>query len=269
MKRIVVITGGSSGIGQATAAVFAAAGDTVYELSRSGVSQGNIRHLDCDLTDSAQIAAAFAAISAAEPRIDILINNAGIGVSGATEAISEEEARQLMDVDFFAAWLCAKQALPLLRHSDDARIINISSVAAVFAIPFQSFYSAAKAAVNALSSALALELRPFGIQVAALMPGDIKSGFTAARVKNSSGAELYGPAIAASVAVMERDESQGMPPQRIAGAVFRLCACRRLKTLYTCGAKYKFFLFLGKILPCRLIQLILRLMYCPSRPPQQ
>ena len=265
MERVVVITGGSSGIGKAIAERFAATGNTVYELSRSGKSTPYIRHITCDLTDSAQIKAAFAELAQSCRRIDILINNAGMGVSGATEFIAEDEARCLMDIDFFAAWLCAKEALPLLRKSKSAKIINISSVAAVFAIPFQSFYSAAKAAINALSSALALELRPFGIQVTAFMPGDIKSGFTAARVKNEAGSELYGQAIADSVAIMERDESKGMEPYRIADAVYNLCTRAKLKPLYTCGLKYKFFLFLGKILPCSLIQLILRMMYCPHK----
>ena len=267
MERIVVITGGSSGIGKAIAERFAATGNIVYELSRSGKSTPHIHHITCDLTDSAQIKEAFAELARSVRRIDILINNAGMGVSGATECISEEEARQLMDVDFFAAWLCAKEALPLLRKSKAAKIINISSVAAVFAIPFQSFYSAAKAAINALSSALALELKPFGIQVTAFMPGDIKSGFTAARIKNDAGAELYGEAIDISVAIMERDESQGMTPQRIADAVYNLCSLIKLKPLYTCGLKYKFFLFLGKVLPCSLIQMILRMMYCPKKRP--
>lgn len=161
MERIVVITGGSSGIGKAIAERFAATGNIVYELSRSGKSTPHIHHITCDLTDSAQIKEAFAELARSVRRIDILINNAGMGVSGATECISEEEARQLMDVDFFAAWLCAKEALPLLRKSKAAKIINISSVAAVFAIPFQSFYSAAKAAINALSSALAFRAEAF------------------------------------------------------------------------------------------------------------
>lgn len=103
------------------------------------------------------------------------------------------------------------------------------------------------------------------------MPGDIKSGFTAARIKNDAGAELYGEAIDISVAIMERDESQGMTPQRIADAVYNLCSLTKLKPLYTCGLKYKFFLFLGKVLPCSLIQMILRMMYCPrsARPLRQ
>lgn len=263
MPRIIVITGGSSGVGQAIAQTFAAAGDIVYELSRSGVSNGAIIHLDCDLTVTEQIAAAFQTIEEQRGCIDILINNAGIGVSGATEFITEQQARQLMDIDFFGAWLTIKHALPLLRQSASAKIINISSVAAVYHIPFQSFYSAAKAALNALSQALAIELAPFNISVTALMPGDINSGFTDSRIRNSAGEDIYGEAIAKSVGIMEKDELKGMSTQEIAGKVYQLSQKSRLKPLYAHDGKYRFFLFLGKLLPSSIINKILALMYAP------
>ena len=125
MERIVVITGGSSGIGEALAERFASTGNTVYELSRTGGNNPPIRHIDCDLTDPEQIKAAFARITEKSHHIDILINNAGIGVSGATEFIADEEARRLMEIDFFAYWHCAQAALPLLRKSRCPKIINI------------------------------------------------------------------------------------------------------------------------------------------------
>ncbi len=264
MLRVIVISGASSGLGKAMAELFAASGDKVYDLSRSGQNCANIIHIDCDLTQPAQIQAAFAQIGVDNGHIDLLINNAGMGVSGATEYISEEEARALMDVDFFAAWFCTKAALPWLRAARGAKIINISSVAAVFAIPFQSFYSAAKAATNALTEALAIELKPWHIGVTALMPGDVKSGFTAARVKNFAGEDIYGKAMKKSLAVMERDETTGMSPETIAAKVYQLAGKRRLKPLYTCGVKYKFFLFLGKILPCAVISRIIGAMYAPK-----
>lgn len=260
MSRIVVITGGSSGIGLAAAQAFAKAGDRVYELSRSGADAESIRHIQADLADEAQIESAFAAIGAEAGRIDILINNAGWGISGPLETTDSAAARQLFDIDFFAAFLCAKYALPWLRQAGSgAKIINISSVAAVFAIPYQSFYSAAKAAVNALTFSLANELRGFDIGVTALMPGDVASNFTANRQKQDDSG-LY-PAAEGAVAAMERDEKAGMQPEKIAARLLAIAAKPKVKPLYSCGFKYQFFLFLGKILPCDTVNYIVSKMY--------
>ena len=192
MQRVVVISGGSSGIGKALTELYIAQGDQVYELSRSGMDRPGLVHLTVDLRQEAQIAAAIERIGREAGRIDLLLNNAGMGVSGALERTESAQARLLFDVDFFAVYLCCKYALPWLRQSTDGRIITTSSVAAVFSIPYQSFYSAAKAAVNAMTLALANEVRPFGIQVAAFLPGDVRTGFTTARIKDEDGDPLYG-----------------------------------------------------------------------------
>lgn len=261
MQRVVVISGGSSGIGKALAELYIAAGDRVYELSRSGSSRPGLQHITVDLRQEEQIRQAMEQIGQEAGRIDLLLNNAGMGISGALEMTELEEARALFDVDFFAAYLCCKYALPWLRESQDGRIISTSSVAAVFSIPYQSFYSAAKAAVNAMSLALANELRPFGIQVAAFMPGDVKTGFTGARRKEERGSELYGERIEKAVSTMEKDEQNGMPPELIARAIYRLSCKRKMKPLKSCGLKYQAFLFLQRILPSGLANFIVGKMY--------
>ncbi len=260
MSRVVVITGGSSGIGKALVERLSRAGDTVYELSRSGADSEGVRHLSVDLTDEAQIVAALAEIGRREDHIDLLVNNAGMGISGAVETTAAADAKRLFDVDFFAAFLCSKYALPLLRPVG-GRIINVSSVAAVYSIPFQAFYSAAKAAVNALTLAMANELRGSGVQVAAFMPGDVKTGFTAAREKNSDGAEQYGARLQRAVAVMEHDEQNGMAPETLAAAIDAFSRKKKMKPLKSCGFQYQLFLFLGKLLPQRLINFIVSRMY--------
>ena len=264
MKKTAVITGGSSGIGKETCRLFSEKGWQVYELSRSGRDKDNIRHINCDLTQSQQISEAFSLIAEECDGIDLLVNNAGIGVSGASELLDEAEVRRLLDIDLLAPWLCSKAALPLLRPKK-GRIINISSVAAVFAIPFQSFYTAAKAAINGITQAMALELAPFGISITALMPGDVHTGFTDARIKNKEGGQLYKGAVNRSVAIMEHDEKAGMPPQKLALRIYDLANKEKVKPFYSCGFKYKFFLFLGKILPCSLVTRILGMMYCPKK----
>ena len=261
MQRVVVISGGSSGIGKALVERYLAAGDQIFELSRSGSSRPGVTHISVDVCDEEQIRLAMEQIGQAAGRIDLLLNNAGMGISGALEMTDSAEARRLMDVDFFGVFLCCKYALPWLRESKDGRIINTSSVAAVYSIPYQSFYSAAKAAVNSLSLALANELRPFRIQVAAFMPGDVRSGFTAARRKDERGDELYGERIRKAVASMEKDEQNGMSPEAIAKAIYRLSTRRRMKPLKSCGLQYQALLFLGRLLPSSFINYVLGKMY--------
>lgn len=214
--KTAVVTGASGGIGLETARALLADGWQVVCLSRHACPLEGMRSISCDITDSAQVQAAFAAVD----RVDLLVNNAGFGISGAVECTGEAEMRHQFDLNFFAWVTVIQAALPALRESR-GRILNISSAAAVFSIPFQSFYSATKAAVESLTCALRSELAPFGITVGALRLGDVKTGFTAARQKSGSGDDLYAGRIARSVAVMERDEQNGMPPAAIAAAVVR------------------------------------------------
>lgn len=261
MQRVVVISGGSSGIGKALTELYIAQGDQVYELSRSGMDRPGLVHLTVDLRQEAQIAAAIERIGREAGRIDLLLNNAGMGVSGALERTESAQARLLFDVDFFAVYLCCKYALPWLRQSTDGRIITTSSVAAVFSIPYQSFYSAAKAAVNAMTLALANEVRPFGIQVAAFLPGDVRTGFTTARIKDEDGDPLYGDRMAKAVSTMEKDERNGMPPQAIAKAIYRLSRKKHMKPLKSYGLQYQVFLLLGRLLPTRLANYVVGKLY--------
>lgn len=249
MGNVVVITGGSSGIGKSTAALFARKGSTVYELSRTGKTENNVTHITADITKPEEIEKAFNQIFETEGRLDLLINNAGMGISGAIEFTELSQAHRIFDVNFFGTFLCCKTALPYLRKTPGARIINLSSVAAPLSIPFQAFYSATKAAVNSLTLALANEARPFGIRVSAVMPGDVHTGFTSAREKNEVGEALYGSSITRAVSAMEKDELSGMSPNYIASLIHRVSQKKKPKVLYTAGVKYRLFVFIAKILP--------------------
>lgn len=260
--KIAVITGGSSGIGLAAAALFAEKGNTVYALSRrGGTDSGNLRHLVCDVTDEAQVQRVFGEIFARHGQIDVLVNCAGFGISGAVELTESARAKKQLDVNFFGCFHCCKAALPLMRKAGHGTIINVSSMAAVLSIPFQSFYSASKSAVNALTLALANEVRPFGITVCALMPGDVKTGFTAVREKADDAAGIYGETLARSVATMEHDEQNGMDPQQLARAIWRLSQKKHPKPLSTCGAQYRLFAVLQKLLPAAAVNRIVGSIY--------
>ncbi len=261
MSGVVVVTGGNSGIGLAAAQYFYGKGCTVYELSRREIFYEGIKHITADVTDEASVNAAMKQIFDAEGRLDVLVNNAGFGISGAVEYTGLSDAQRQMDVNFFGQVRCIQAALPYLRQSKSAHIVNVSSMGAPLALPFQAFYSCSKAAVNALTLALANELRPFGIAVCAVMPGDVSTGFTAAREKSVDGADVYKDVIEKSVSTMEHDEQNGMNPKRIAKKIYRQANKRNPKPLCTVGIQYKAIALLNKLLPTSLINRLVGKLY--------
>ena len=261
MNKVVMITGGSSGIGLCTAAALRDRGCKVYELSRRDSEVTGITHIKCDITDEAQVAAAVGQVMAENGRIDILINNAGFGISGAVEFTDTTDVRRLFNVNFFGMVRMNRAVLPLMRQQRGGRIVNLSSVAAPVPIPFQTYYSAGKAAVNSYTMALSNEVKPFGITVCAVMPGDIKTGFTSARQKNIAGDDIYGGRITRSVAGMEKDEQTGMDPAKAGAFIASVALKNSRKPLYTIGFGYKCAVFLTKILPARWLNALIGQLY--------
>lgn len=257
--KVAVITGASGGIGLETAKLLKNE-YRVYDLSRTGQEGNGILHIDTDVTCEESLSAAFATIRARERKIDLLICNAGIGIAAAAEFTSIEAAKRQFDVNFFGVFLTCKHALPLLRAAK-GRILAVSSAAAEFPIPFQSFYSASKAAINTFICALRNEVKGFGVSVAAVMPGDTKTGFTDARKKEYDGEDIYGGRIAPSVAVMEKDERNGMPAESVAKTIVRIAKKRKVRPLYTAGLKYKCFIVLKKILGTTVVNRLIGMLY--------
>lgn len=261
MKKVVLITGASRGIGLATARLLAANGFAVYGGARKAFKEEGINDIVLDVTDSVSVKNAVGAVIAKEGRLDALINNAGMGISGAVELTSDEDAKYIFDVNFFGAFNMIKAALPYLRESK-GRIINLSSVASILSIPFQSFYSSTKAALDALAFALISELKPFGIKVTNILPGDTRTNFTDARRKGfNENDSVYGGRISRSVALMEKDERGGMPPSCTAKAILKTLNKKRPPVLKAVGFKYRLFLFLNKILPKRLVIYVIGKLY--------
>lgn len=261
MDKVVIITGGSSGIGLETAKALAKAGCRVYELSRREASFDFMEHIRADVSDEAQVKAAVNAVVEREGRVDVLVNNAGFGISGAFEFTDTAEAERLMDVNLFGMSNTIKAALPHMRRQGYGRIVNLSSVAGPLPIPFQSWYSISKAAVNALTMSVANEVKKYGVSVCCVMPGDIKTGFTAARRKSIAGDDVYEGRIARSVARMEKDEQNGMNPAAAGAFIARLALKKSVSPYNTIGFAYKCCILLSKLLPGRLIRFILEMMY--------
>ncbi|MBR1878407.1 MAG: SDR family NAD(P)-dependent oxidoreductase [Paludibacteraceae bacterium] len=260
--RTLVITGGSSGIGKATASLFAERGWRVFELSRREVqkddipcTKGEIIHVTCDVRSEESTRSAVAQVLTMTDHVDVVISNAGFGISGAVEFTDLSEAERQMDVNFMGAVRFTQAVLPQLRRQQSGRIIFTSSVAAPLPVPFQSFYSASKAAINALALALANEVRPFGVSVSVMMPGDVSTGFTDARAKSSAGEEVYRHARKA-ITNMERDERAGMAPRQMAELFYHIATCRSPRPQYVGGFLYRVLCLLDRLLPKRLVNWI-------------
>lgn len=251
-SSVAIVTGGSSGIGLAAARALRDQGLTVFILSRRPYTEKGLHHLCVDVADERQCAEAVEAVLRKAGDLDLLVNCAGFGISGAVEFTELAEAKKQMEVNFFGAVNMTKAALAHMRQRGNGHIVNISSVAAPAAIPFQAYYSATKAAINAWSAALANELRPYGVTVTAIQPGDIKTGFTAAREKSIAGDEAYGGRISKSVAKMEHDEQNGMDPAKAGAYIARIALKEHPKPVYTIGFGYKAICVLLKLLPSRL-----------------
>ena len=274
--KTAVITGASSGLGREFVRQFysvfpeiervwliARRTDRLQELAEQLEEKGiSTLTLPLDLCDTMSFTAYQEHLVEEQPEIALLVNNAGFGISGAIEFTAPEDAKKLFDVNFFGMVNMNRAVVPLMRAAGHGRIVNLSSVAAPVPIPFQAYYSATKAAVNAYTMALANELRPFGITVCAVMPGDIHTGFTAARKKVAEGDAIYHGRISRSVQRMEHDEETGMDPAK-AGAYIAAVALRdgNRHPLYAIRFDYKFFTFLAKVLPARFLNWLIYCLY--------
>lgn len=260
MKKVVVITGASSGIGFDTAILLAEKGYQVYGISRSKINHELLISKQADVTDINQLNQVLKEIHDETGRIDVIINNAGMGISGSVEYTSIEDLSYILDVNLKGVVYGCQAALPYLRETK-GKIINVGSVAGTLAIPFQSFYSASKAAVEAFSDALSIEVKPMGIKVCTVLPGDIKTGFTKNRRKNAFESELYQNRVLKSIGVMEKDEQNGMSSHYAAKVFLKLVKKKHMPLVKTIGFKYKVFVFLQKVLPKRMVVFIVGLLY--------
>lgn len=257
MKRVVVITGASSGIGKTTAHYLANKDYIVYGLSRRKV-EDNFNSISCDVTDTKSFKKIIEDIYSKEGRIDILINDAGMGISGAIEYIDNNKTKDLFNINTLAIFDTCQILIPYLKETK-GYIVNISSIAAIIPIPYQTAYSASKAAVNLFSQSLRLELKDSGIKVSAIMPGDTKTGFTSARVKDNTNNGYN--ALDKSVKRMEHDEQNGKDPLTVTREIEKIINSNNPKALVSVGFEYKCVYLLSKILPNRLLLALVNKIY--------
>lgn len=241
---VIVITGGTSGLGKALKEKFENRGDTVVVLARSAVGENAIK---CDVSVKSEVESAFAEIKNKYGKIDILVNNAGYGLAGVTELLPEEEVRKIFDVNFFGVLFCIQSALHIMNFN--GKIINISSACAIFALPYRGLYCASKSAVSMLSDSLRLELKRTGIQVTAICPGNIMTNFSKNRVKFADTNEKYGDSLQKATEKIDKEAHKRMSLDLASAKIFKIIDKKKLKAQYIVGKKYKFLYFLSKILP--------------------
>ena len=257
-RRVVLLTGASSGIGAASASLLAARGHTVVGASRRAAAPAGASAARIDVDDEDSVEAGVAALLAEHGRLDVVVNAAGYGLSGPVETTSLDEARAQLETNFWGTVRLTRAALPALRAAGDGLIVNVSSLAGVFAIPFQAYYTASKFALEGWSEALAYEVAPFGVDVTLVEPGNIRSGFTDGRREaDGAGGEPYADAYGQAIANMTRDERDAVGPEVVAKTIAKAVAARRPPRRVTSGsAGERSTVLLRRFLPARAFEFI-------------
>jgi NAD(P)-dependent dehydrogenase (short-subunit alcohol dehydrogenase family) len=228
MDEVVLITGASAGIGLACADRMHRRGWNVFGASRRGTSPGGWTPMVMDVDSDRSVAAGLASVLAEHHRIDAVVAGAGWGLAGAAEQTPVTDAHEQLETNFWGAVRVVQGALPIMRRQRRGRIILISSIGGVVAIPFQAFYSASKFALEGYGEALAYEIAPFNIQVTMVEPGNVRTEFTERRreVGAPGGDDAYSSAVAKAISTMAADEANGVPPDQVAAVVQRVLESR-------------------------------------------
>ncbi len=254
MTKVVLITGISSGFGKATAELLSVNGYQVYGLARKQNEDltGNIKVLQGDVTEVSSVKRAVSTIIGREGQIDILINNAGMGISGSIEDTSREDIHLQMSTNFIGYVNMIQAVLPAMRQQGSGTIVNISSIGGLMGLPYQGFYSASKFAVEGLSEALRMELIPFHIKVVVVQPGDFFTSFTAnRRPVNTAGTEgAYESQYSKTLSIIGKDEKGGLPPDFLARKLVKILEKKNPCHNYIIATlEQKFAVVLKRILP--------------------
>lgn len=260
-KKVILITGASSGIGFDAAQTLARQGHTVYAAARrvekmEPLQIDGVKVMRMDVTDSASMAEGVKTVLDAEGRIDVLVNNAGYGYFGAVENVTMEEARRQVEVNVFGLAELCKLVLPVMRKQGSGRIINTSSIAGKMVLPFGAWYHVSKFSVEALSDALRMEMRPFGVDVVLIEPGGIKTdwGIIAAKhLAESSKGTAYEEDSLREAKLIHKGYSGNYlsAPRVVTRAISRAVNSQRPRARYRIGSGAFIMVFLHTVLPTR------------------
>jgi NAD(P)-dependent dehydrogenase (short-subunit alcohol dehydrogenase family) len=261
MNKVVLITGGSSGIGKSIGEFLHNKGFVVYGTSRNPerISGLVFPLITLDVRNTDSIHAAVAKIIATSGRLDVVINNAGVGITGPLEEIPMEEIKNNFETNFFGPIDVMKAVLPQMRLQRSGLIINVTSIAGYMGLPYRSVYSASKGALELITEALRMEVKSFGIHITNVAPGDfatnIASGrFHAPLIKGSAYEKPYGD----TLKMMDNHVDAGSNPNEMAEAVYKIIQTPIPNVHYKVGAfLQKFSIILKRVLPDKVYEKML------------
>ena len=242
----IVITGGTSGLGLGLKEFYEKQGHTVFVLARSASGDNGII---CDVANYESIESAFETLKTKCTKIDMLINNAGVALSGASELLPKEEIDKIIDINLKGLIYCTQKALPMMDKG--GKIVNISSPCGDFPLPYRTMYCVTKSAVSMFSYCLRLELQNAGIQVTAICPGNIFTNLSKSRVKIEATNEKYGDEIKKATEKINKEAHKRMTLEYVVGVITKKLAKKKLAPRYVIGKKYKFLYCLQKLVPQR------------------
>ncbi len=263
MGKVILITGISSGFGKETASLLVKNGHKVYGTVRKPAETDPlVQMLNMDLTDPESINLAVKTVLTKEGRIDVLINNAGMHSGGPIETLPVETIRLQMDTNFMGMVLLTKVVLPVMRKQGGGTIINFGSIGGLMGLPFQAFYSAGKFAIEGFSEALRMEVSSFNIKVVVINPGDFhtnnsqnRRGFLAPTNEN----DPYHSQFEKTLSIIEKDESKGWNPSRLAKKLVKIVESTNPKQRYIIAStEQKLAVLVKKLLPGRIFRKILQ-----------
>jgi len=251
---VTIVTGASSGIGLATATALSAEGHTVIGTSRNATTAPEVpgvRMVDLDITSPASIQALVAQVIAEHGRIDVLVNNAGMGAAGAAEESTLEQDQRLFDLNVFGLMRMTKAVLPHMRQRGSGRVVNISSVLGFLPSPFMAAYAATKHAVEGWSESLDHEVRQFGVRVVLVEPAYTNTSFEASTVRPDRPLHAYAHQRAVADSVNLANAEAGDAPSVVAAVVLAAATDPKPRLRYTAGPMAKRVSVLRRLVPAK------------------
>lgn len=254
MSKVVLITGGSSGIGKAVAIYLTEKGYVVYGTSRNPnriTEELPFKLIALDVANPDSIHKAAQTIIANEGRIDVLINNAGVGITGPIEETPDEEIKKAFQTNVFGPIDVIKSVLPQMRKQQSGLIINVTSIAGYMGLPYRGIYSATKGALELITEAFRMEIKSFNIQMTNIAPGDFATNIASGRYHSPVLEESpYKKSYGNTLDLMNEHVDEGNDPKEMAEAIYKIITCSKPKIHYKVGAfMQKFSIVLKRILP--------------------